>query len=126
MCSNAHPDACGVIGLVDAPGSRDPMRLLSIEVALALLIRNSTHTRAHRRVNEIENQLANMAKLGRPIDVLRELRLTGATSEELFAWVTEHEPPAGDVVRRLDQYTRVALVSSVVRDGWLQVNLDPH
>lgn len=69
---------------------------------MAWLISKSAHTQPHRRLNEIENMLANLAQLHRPIDVLREVRMTIPTSEELFAWVTEHEPPFGELIARLD------------------------
>lgn len=44
------------------------MALSYIEVQLDWLISKSEHWQAHRRLNEIENMLARLAKLGRPID----------------------------------------------------------
>lgn len=41
------------------------MALSSIDVSLAWLISKSVHRRADRRLNEIENMLANLAKLSR-------------------------------------------------------------
>jgi hypothetical protein len=65
------------------------MTLLHIEVSLAWLISKSTHRHAHRRLNEIENKLANITQLSRRINVLGEVRLMTATAEQLVAWVTE-------------------------------------
>jgi hypothetical protein len=101
------------------------MAILSLEVSLAWLVSKSLHRRADRRLNEIENMLANLAKLSRPIDVLREVRLTPATAVQLEDWVAEHEVPFGELITRLAQYHREAVLISnrVARDGWISLYL---
>lgn len=99
------------------------MTSVAIEASLAWLISKSTHTLPHRRLNEIENMLSNLAQLGRPVDVAREVRITEATADELFAWVTEHEPPDAAVTRRLDLYARGEVVDPDARDGWIALQL---
>jgi hypothetical protein len=99
------------------------MRMLSIEVSLAWLISKSAHTRADRRLYEIENMLAHLARLHRPIDVLAEVRMTIATSDELYAWVTEHEEPFGELITRLEQYSQIEVLTTDLRDGWIALFL---
>jgi hypothetical protein len=101
------------------------MALLSIEVRLAWLISKSVHRRADRRLNELENMLANLAKLSRPIDPATELRISSATRDQLIAWVTANEPPTGDLVRRLEAYAGEAVLisSELARDGWISLYL---
>lgn len=99
------------------------MALSSLEVSLAWLISKSVHRQAHRRLNEIENILANLAQLGRPVDVAREVRMSVATVEQLIAWVTEHAAPSGELLDRLELYLRPEVLIASARDGWIELHL---
>ena len=92
-----------------------------LEVRLDWLISKSVHLEAYRRLNEIENMLSRLMKLGRPLDPATELRMSEQTRQLLVFWVEEHEPATGDAVTRLAVYRSPALITTGVPDGWLRV-----
>jgi hypothetical protein len=66
-----------------------------------------TNPSPRRRLNAIENQLANLASRWRPlapIDPERELRMSAVTRDQLVAWVEECEVASDETMERLAIY----------------------
>ena len=105
--------------------SRAPVYL---EVALSWLIERSHITNGDpaRRLDAIENQLANLAVQWRPrkpIDPERELRMSDVTRDQLLAWVEEHERAGFNLLPRLVIYASSAMEEASTPDGLIRVLL---
>jgi hypothetical protein len=93
-----------------------------IEARLDWLIASSgiVHGPPHRRLNAIENMLANLARSPRPINPASQLRMCKATRALLLAWIGT-EPPTGDLVARLEVYRTDVVIDADVPREWVRI-----
>lgn len=100
-----------------------------LDVRLDWLIAQSgiEHGDAFRRLNAIENQLANLAsqwRAWRPIDPAREVRMCEATRDQLVMWIGEVASDSIHVLERLVIYHSKAVLDNAVPEGWVRLVLN--
>lgn len=98
------------------------MPLPSLEVSLDCLISKSVHRHPHRRLNEIENMLADLAQLGRPVDVAREVR-SARRPRRSYSPGNSERAPTGDLVRPLEVCAPASGAIPNAREGWISLYL---
>ena len=106
------------------PARMTPTKPLSLDVRLDWLILQTGMVKspADRRLNAIENLLAELTKQWRrpePMDVGREIRLSPATLCELCSWLSRRGNPDSRTAQRLKLYSSAR--DDLVPDGWLRM-----
>lgn len=106
------------------PARMIPTKPVSLDVRLEwLILQTGTVTSpADRRLNAIENLLAELTKQWRrpePIDVGREVRLSPPTLRELCSWLSKRGDPDRRTAEWLKLYSSAR--DDLVPDGWLRM-----
>jgi hypothetical protein len=78
---------------------------------------------ADRRLNAIENQLANLVRRWhpfRPMNPAIYLQMCETTRERLLVWVEERGAPVGETRSRFEVYASPAVINPSVPAGWIR------
>jgi hypothetical protein len=99
-----------------------------LELLLVHLVERSgiTQPRAARRLNAIENQLANATvnwRELRPIRPSAEIRMAHATREAMFRWVEADQHADAETQQRLAAYFDFGIQDEGVPAGWIRILL---
>ena len=99
-----------------------------IEFQLAWLIHHTqiTQPRAERRLNGIENLIAELVKCWRAeaiVEPMREIRMASTTRVAMLEWIEREESADGTTLLRLAAYETIAVCDESVPDSWVRVLL---
>lgn len=99
-----------------------------LEFQLAWLIERTvlSQPRADRRLNGIENLIAELTRMWRAdvtIDPAREIRMASATRVAMFEWIEREEKADGAMSERLAAYADTAVCDENVPQRWVRVLL---
>ena len=79
-----------------------------------------------RRLNTLENQLANLAsqwRVWRPIEPARELRMCEGTRDQVVLWAGPVDVATRHMLERLVIYHSEAVLDNAVPIGWIRLAL---
>lgn len=105
-----------------------PTRPRHVEVELHHLIASTrlSQPRPDRRLNGIENTLASLVRVWRPIEPIeptREIRMSSATLANLLGWIEEREVAGGQTRTRIARYLTGEVADNSVPLNWVRVLL---